>query len=77
MLAAIRAGLGPNWAETLVVVATEFGRTAAVNGTGGTDHGTGSVAMLLGGTVSGGRILADLPGLARLPLCRPAAPAPS
>ena len=58
MLAAIRAGLGPNWAETLVV-ATEFGRTAAVNGTGGTDHGTGSVAMLLGGTVSGGRILAD------------------
>ena len=64
MLAAIRAGLGPNWAETLVVVATEFGRTAAVNGTGGTDHGTGSVAMLLGGTVAGGRILADWPGLA-------------
>ena len=75
MLAAIRAGLDPNRAETLVVVATEFGRTAAVNGTGGTDHGTGSVAMLLGGTVSGGRILADWPGLARLPLCRPAAPA--
>ena len=64
MLAAIRAGLGPNWADTLVVVATEFGRTAAVNGTGGTDHGTGSVAMLLGGTVAGGRILADWPGLA-------------
>ena len=64
MLAAIRDGLGANWAETLVVVATEFGRTAAVNGTGGTDHGTGSVAMLLGGTVAGGRILADWPGLA-------------
>ena len=64
MLAAIRDGLGPNWADTLVVVATEFGRTAAVNGTGGTDHGTGSVAMLLGGTVAGGRILADWPGLA-------------
>ncbi len=64
MLAAIRDGLGPNWADTLVVVATEFGRTASVNGTGGTDHGTGSVAMLLGGTVAGGRILADWPGLA-------------
>jgi uncharacterized protein (DUF1501 family) len=55
--------LGPAWNETLVVVATEFGRTAAVNGTGGTDHGTGSLAMLLGGTVAGGRILSDWPGL--------------
>jgi uncharacterized protein (DUF1501 family) len=47
-----------------VVVATEFGRTAAANGTGGTDHGTGSLAMLLGGTVRGGRVVADWPGLA-------------
>ncbi len=63
MLAALRDGLGPAWAETTVLVATEFGRTAAVNGTGGTDHGTGSVAMLVGGAVAGGRIVADWPGL--------------
>lgn len=63
LLAALKAGLGAAWAETLVVVATEFGRTARANGTGGTDHGTGSLAMLLGGTVAGGRILADWPGL--------------
>jgi uncharacterized protein (DUF1501 family) len=46
-----------------VVVATEFGRTVKVNGTGGTDHGTGSMAMLLGGAVNGGRVIADWPGL--------------
>jgi uncharacterized protein (DUF1501 family) len=45
-------------------VATEFGRTVAANGTGGTDHGTGAVAMLVGGAVQGGRVLADWPGLA-------------
>jgi len=64
LIAALRDGLGAAWADTLVVVATEFGRTAAANGTGGTDHGTGSLAMLLGGTVSGGRIVSDWPGLA-------------
>jgi uncharacterized protein (DUF1501 family) len=47
-----------------VLVATEFGRTAAANGTGGTDHGTGAVAMVLGGSVQGGRVIADWPGLA-------------
>jgi uncharacterized protein (DUF1501 family) len=46
-----------------VLVATEFGRTAAANGTGGTDHGQASVAMLLGGAVKGGRVAADWPGL--------------
>lgn len=65
MLAALRDELGPVWSDTLVVVATEFGRTAAVNGTGGTDHGTASLAMLLGGTVAGGRILSDWPGLSQ------------
>ncbi|HTK00420.1 MAG TPA: DUF1501 domain-containing protein [Bordetella sp.] len=64
MLAALRDGLGPHWRETTVLVATEFGRTAAANGTGGTDHGQGSVAMLLGGAVAGGRVVADWPGLA-------------
>ena len=63
-IAAFRAGLGPAWDQTLVLVATEFGRTARANGTGGTDHGTGSMAMLLGGAVAGGRIVADWPGLA-------------
>ncbi len=65
MLAALRDGLGPVWSKTTVLVATEFGRTAASNGTGGTDHGTGSVAMLIGGAVRGGRVVADWPGLAQ------------
>jgi uncharacterized protein (DUF1501 family) len=64
LLAALRDGLGDAWRQTVVLVATEFGRTAAANGTGGTDHGTGSVALLLGGAVQGGRVLADWPGLA-------------
>lgn len=64
LLAALRDGLGPIWARTTVLVATEFGRTASTNGTNGTDHGTGSVAMLVGGAVKGGRTVADWPGLA-------------
>jgi uncharacterized protein (DUF1501 family) len=64
LLAALRDGLGPIWSRTTVLIATEFGRTAAANGTGGTDHGTGSVAMLVGGAVRGGRVVADWPGLA-------------
>jgi len=63
-IAALRDGLGSAWQDTVVVVATEFGRTVAANGTGGTDHGTGSVAMLLGGAVQGGKVVADWPGLA-------------
>lgn len=63
LLASLRTGLGTNWANTVVLVATEFGRTASVNGTAGTDHGTGSAAILLGGTVAGGRVVADWPGL--------------
>ncbi len=63
MLAALRDGLGPAWSKTTVLVATEFGRTAAANGTGGTDHGTASVAMVIGGAVTGGRVVADWPGL--------------
>lgn len=63
-LAALHQALGSAWADTVVVVMTEFGRTVRVNGTGGTDHGTGSVAFVLGGKVKGGRVLADWPGLA-------------
>lgn len=63
LIANLQAGLGADWSNTLVLVATEFGRTAKANGTGGTDHGTGAMAMLIGGAVAGGRILADWPGL--------------
>jgi uncharacterized protein (DUF1501 family) len=64
LIAGLHEGLGPVWAQTVVLVATEFGRTVAANGTGGTDHGTGAVAMLAGGAVQGGRVVADWPGLA-------------
>jgi len=60
--------LGPLWPQTAVLVVTEFGRTAAMNGTRGTDHGTGGTAFLVGGAVSGGRVIADWPGLARTAL---------
>ncbi|MGA0572718.1 DUF1501 domain-containing protein [Variovorax sp. VNK109] len=66
LIASLRDGMGPAWNSTTVLVATEFGRTAAANGTGGTDHGTASAAMLIGGNVKGGRVLADWPGLASL-----------
>ncbi|HEU4779387.1 MAG TPA: DUF1501 domain-containing protein [Steroidobacteraceae bacterium] len=67
-LAALKESLGPVWRKTAVLVATEFGRTAAINGTRGTDHGTGAAAFLLGGAVAGGRVLADWPGLSRASL---------
>jgi len=60
---ALKDGLGDAWAQTAVLVMTEFGRTARVNGTGGTDHGTGGVAFVVGGAVKGGRVLATWPGL--------------
>lgn len=63
-LAEFQSGLGPHWRDTVVVVATEFGRTAKINGTAGTDHGTGTIALLAGGAVKGGRVIADWPGLA-------------
>jgi uncharacterized protein (DUF1501 family) len=62
-LAEFESGLGPHWRDTVVVVATEFGRTARINGTEGTDHGTGTVALLAGGAVKGGRVISDWPGL--------------
>ena len=63
ILASLKSGLGADWADALVIAATEFGRTARPNGTGGTDHGEASVAMLLGGAVAGGKVVADWPGL--------------
>jgi uncharacterized protein (DUF1501 family) len=63
-LAALKEGLGAAWRQTAVICATEFGRTVAVNGTNGTDHGTGGAAFLLGGAIDGGRVVAKWPGLA-------------
>jgi uncharacterized protein (DUF1501 family) len=67
-LRALKDELGPLWPQTAVLVVTEFGRTAAMNGTRGTDHGTGGCAFLAGGAVRGGRVIADWPGLARAAL---------
>lgn len=65
---ALHDGLGPAWKETVAVIATEFGRTARTNGTDGTDHGTATAAVVVGGAVKGGRIIADWPGLAEAKL---------
>lgn len=61
--AAFEQGLGEAWKDTIIAVVTEFGRTARVNGTVGTDHGTATVAFLVGGAVKGGWVVADWPGL--------------
>lgn len=62
-LANLRAGLGKHWTNTAIAIVTEFGRTVRVNGTRGTDHGTATAAMLLGGAVNGGKVISDWPGL--------------
>jgi uncharacterized protein (DUF1501 family) len=62
-LAEFEGGLGARWRDTVMVVATEFGRTARINGTEGTDHGTGTIALLAGGAVKGGRVISDWPSL--------------
>jgi uncharacterized protein (DUF1501 family) len=62
---ALKQGLGDEWDNTVVVITSEFGRTVAENGTGGTDHGTAGVVFLAGGAVQGKRIITDWPGLAK------------
>ena len=62
-LAAVQENMGPAWRETVVVLVTEFGRTARINGTNGTDHGTATVMLVAGGALKGGRVIADWPGL--------------
>jgi len=64
IFAALKTSLGSAWNSTVVMTMTEFGRTAAMNGTGGTDHGTGFAMFLAGGAVAGGKIVATWPGLA-------------
>jgi uncharacterized protein (DUF1501 family) len=63
-VATLKGALGPAWRETAVLIVTEFGRTVAINGSRGTDHGTAGVAFVVGGAVRGGRVIADWPGLA-------------
>ncbi|WMS41453.1 DUF1501 domain-containing protein [Acuticoccus sp. MNP-M23] len=63
VILALKRGLGPVWKDTVIAVVTEFGRTVRFNGSNGTDHGSGTVAMLLGGAVAGGKVVADWPGL--------------
>ena len=65
---AFHDGAQPIWNNTVVVIVTEFGRTAAINGTGGTDHGTGGVAFLAGGAVKGGRVAGSWPGMGKAQL---------
>lgn len=65
-LAALAAAMGDAWRKTVLVAVTEFGRTVAVNGNNGTDHGTASVLLVMGGAVKGGRIAGDWPGLSQL-----------
>jgi uncharacterized protein (DUF1501 family) len=62
-LAELKAGFGKEWQNTVVLIGTEFGRTAKENGTGGTDHGTGSALILAGGAVNGGKVHGRWPGL--------------
>jgi len=62
-IAAVESGIGAAWRETVVALVTEFGRTARINGNDGTDHGTGTVALLVGGALQGGRVVADWPGI--------------
>jgi uncharacterized protein (DUF1501 family) len=65
VLDGLHAGLGTEWKNTVVIVVTEFGRTARVNGTGGTDHGTASTGLILGGALKTGGIVGDWPGLSQ------------
>jgi uncharacterized protein (DUF1501 family) len=58
-LAAFASEMGPLWRDTVVVVLSEFGRTARENGNRGTDHGHGNTLWVLGGGVAGGRVAGE------------------
>lgn len=64
LIGGLKTGLGEEWDRTILVVATEFGRTARANGTQGTDHGTASSLILAGGAVKPGGPIGDWPTLA-------------
>ncbi len=58
-----QVSMGSKWADALVVTVTEFGRTAAENGTTGTDHGVGTCCLLVGGLIGRAKVYADWRGL--------------
>ncbi len=62
-IAAFCQDLGDRMEDVVIVTMSEFGRTAAENGTGGTDHGHGSLMFVLGGPVAGGKVYGEWPGL--------------
>ncbi|MGI3168820.1 DUF1501 domain-containing protein [Pseudooceanicola sp. C21-150M6] len=62
-LTTLRQDLGPVWQRTGVIAMTEFGRTARLNGTRGTDHGTGGTLIFAGGALRGGQVHGRWPGL--------------
>ncbi len=64
-LATLARSSGPAWKETVVIVASEFGRAVRPNNHGGTDHGTAGTVLVLGGAVAGGKIVGKWPGLAK------------
>jgi uncharacterized protein (DUF1501 family) len=64
LISGLRTGLGEEWDRTILIVATEFGRTARTNGTQGTDHGTASSLLLAGGAMKAGGSIGDWPTLA-------------
>ncbi|WP_305462879.1 DUF1501 domain-containing protein [Photobacterium leiognathi] len=64
-LAALKQQLGSAWSRTVVIAASEFGRTVAENGTKGTDHGTANAMLLAGGAIKGKQVIAQWPGLAK------------
>ena len=68
VLEGLKAGLGPEWSKTVMIAVTEFGRTAHVNGTRGTDHGTASTLVLAGGALKPGGIVGDWPSLSQAKL---------
>jgi len=65
LISAYHLAMGDDWQNILVIIATEFGRSAAINGTLGTDHGTGGMMYMLGGAVKGRQVIADWPGLSK------------
>ncbi len=69
VIVTLRDELSPHiWQRTTVVAVTEFGRTARLNGSQGTDHGTGGAMLMAGGALNGGRVITDWPGLAEADL---------
>jgi len=62
-LAAFSQDMGDRMEDFVIVTMSEFGRTVEENGNAGTDHGHGSLMLVLGGRVRGGKVYGQWPGL--------------